>query len=295
VAGFDGPALGDSLKLGLPLMPRILFGVLGSNFDKYLIGQIASLGGVGVYSIGQRVANIAFTYTTALQNVFSPQVYSRMFAGGPGASASIGRYLTPFAYASTVPSFLIALFSEEILRLLAPPEYGAAIAIITILVLHYSLQFFGKIPQIAFARKTYLISVLAALATAANVGFAAAGISMWGTIGAAWGALAAGATMTTVTFVVGQRCFRIDWEGRKLVAMFGLLFGSAFITLALRAAGVPYPLLLAFKCVAFAGYVVLGHRLGILTGENLALVRDLLLRRTRPAAPAEPLSEGGNG
>jgi O-antigen/teichoic acid export membrane protein len=275
--------LADSLKLGAPLTPRILLGVIGNNFDKYLIGQVASLGGVGIYSIGQRVANIAFTYMTALQNVFGPQVYTRMFSGAPDAGVSIGRYLTPFAYVSTLLAFVVAIFSEEILRVLAPGTYLGAIPIIAILVLYYAIQFFGKMPQIAYARQTYLISMLAALSTGLNVAFGAAGIWLWGTIGAAWGILAAGLVMSTVTFVVGQRCFRIDWEKGPLVAMFGLLFGSAFLILVLRAVHTPYPVLAIVKLCALAAFLGLGGSLGIITRKNLGVVRDLVSGRLRRA------------
>ena len=94
---FDVGLLRDALKIGYPLVPRVVIGVIGKNFDKYLIGQMTSLGGVGLYSIGQRVANIAFTYMTALQNVFGPQIYTRMFSGHPDAGKSIGRDRRPFA------------------------------------------------------------------------------------------------------------------------------------------------------------------------------------------------------
>jgi O-antigen/teichoic acid export membrane protein len=275
----DRHLLADSLSLGLPLMPRILFGVVGSNFDKYLIGQLSSLGGVGIYSIGQRVASIAFTYMTALQNVFGPQVYQRMFSSQEAVRRSIGSYLTPFAYASTVVAFLIAVFSEEILIVLAPPSYRGAIPIVGILALYYAILFFGKIPQITYARKTYLVSALAAMSTVVSVAMGAAGIWMAGTIGAAWGALGAGVVMTTTTFIVGQRCFRIAWESRKLVAIFGLLFGSALLVNVLRAGGAPYGVLLVVKFGAVAGFVWLGVRLGFVTRENLLLVRDLVSPR----------------
>lgn len=283
--GFDGRLLGDALKVGSPLMPRVLFNVLGNNVDKYLIGQVSSLGGVGLYSIGQRVANIAFTYMTALQNVFGPQVYARMFSGDPAAGVTIGQYLTPFAYTSTVMSFLIGVFSEEILTVLAPSDYRGAIPIVSILVLYFAVLFFGKMPQIVYARKTYLISVIAAVSTAVNIACGAAGIWLFGTIGAAWGTLTAGVIMTTVTFVVGQRCFRIRWEAGPMVSIFGLLFASTFLTIGLRALNVPYPFLLVAKCVALAAFVWLGIRLDILSKENLRLVRDLVLRRSARTSP----------
>jgi O-antigen/teichoic acid export membrane protein len=281
--GFDRMLLADSLKLGAPLTPRILLGVIGNNFDKYLIGQVASLGGVGIYSIGQRIANIAFTYMTALQNVFGPQVYTRMFSGAPDAGASIGRYLTPFAYISTLLAFIVAIFSEEILRVLAPATFLGAIPIVTILVLYYAIQFFGKMPQMAYARKTYLISLLAALSTGVNVALGAAGIWLWGTVGAAWGILAAGLVMSTITFVVGQRCFRIEWETGPLAAMFGLLFGSALLILGLRAAHTPYVVLSLVKLAALAGFLRLGGSLGIITRENVGVIRDLVSGRLRRA------------
>jgi O-antigen/teichoic acid export membrane protein len=281
--GFDRALLADALRLGLPLMPRVLFVVVSNNFDKYLIGRVESLGGVGIYSIGQRVANIAFTYMTALQNVFGPQVYSRMFSGDPDAGRSIGRYLTPFAFASTIVSFLIAVFSEEILSVLAPESYRGAEAVAAILVLFYAIQFFAKMPQITYARKTYLLSVLALTSACVNVAMGVLGIYLLGTIGAAWGALAAGLVMVTITFLVGQRYFRIEWEYRKMTAIFGLLFVSAFVTIAMRSAGAPYAALLAAKLVAVAAFGWLGMRLRILTVANLLLVRDLVRARLTPA------------
>lgn len=286
--GFNASLLADALKLGLPLMPRVLFGVVGNNVDKYLIGQVASLGGVGIYSIGQRVANIAFTYMTALQNVFGPQVYSRMFSGDPGAGRSIGRYLTPFAFASTILSFFIALFAEEILTVLAPASFHGAVPITAILVLYFAIQFFAKMPQIAYARKTYLLSVLAAVSTCVNVAMGAAGIWLFGTVGAAWGALTAGLIVATVTFNVAQRCFLIEWEYRKLSAIFGLLFASALLTIAMRSMAAPYPALLLAKLAAVAAFGWLGARLQILTVANMLLVRDLVACRLAPARTGTP-------
>ena len=276
---FDRVLLVDALRVGYPLMPRVLLGVVGNNIDKYLVGRLTSLGGVGIYSIGQRVANIGFTYMTALQNVFGPQVYTRMFSSDPDAGAAIGRYLTPFAYASTVLAFLIAVFAEETLTLLAPASYRAAIPIVTILASYYAILFFGKMPQMAYARKTYLISVIGAASTGFSVAFGAAGIWLFGTVGAAWGALAAGVATTTLTVVVGQRCYRIEWERRKLSAIFGLLFLSAFMTMALRSAGTPYVWTLGAKGAAVAAFIWLGVRLEIVTRENLRLVRSLVLGR----------------
>jgi len=278
--------LADSLQLGYPLLPRILLGVVSNSADKYLLSQMTTLGGVGVYSIGQRVANIAFTYMTALQNVFGPQVYARMFSGSADAGVSIGRYLTPFAYVSTVLSFLIAVFSEEILRILAPAWTGA-IAVVTILTLMYSLQFFGKMPQIQYARKTWLISGLSVVGAIVNTTCSALGIWWLGMVGAAWGTLLGGSIMIALGIVVGQKCFRIEWETRKLQMIFGLLFVSALLTVALRDLEIAYGVRLAVKVASVGAFVWLGMWLGLLTRDNLRVVTHMVSSRFR-RAPSHP-------
>jgi len=274
--------LADSLTLGYPLLPRIVLSVVGSSADKYLLSHMATLGGVGIYSVGQRVANITFTYMTAVQNVFSPQVYSHMFSGSAGAGAAIGRYLTPFAYVSTLVSFLIAVFSEEILRIVAP-TWEAAIAIVTILTLMYSLQFFGKMPQLQFARQSWLISGLAVVGVVVNTVCSALGIWWLGTVGAAWGTLAGAAIMIAISIVVGQRAFRIEWETRNLLAIFGLLFVSAFVTITLRELEVAYGVRLAVKIASAGAFAWLGVWLGLLTRENLRVVTQMVSSRFRRA------------
>ncbi|MBW1716345.1 MAG: oligosaccharide flippase family protein, partial [Deltaproteobacteria bacterium] len=90
----------ESLKIAYPLTARIFLGVIGTQFDKYMIGLLASIGATGIYSIGQRVSYVIFAYMTAIQNVFSPRVYKKMFELKEEGGEAIGKYLTPFAYVS---------------------------------------------------------------------------------------------------------------------------------------------------------------------------------------------------
>lgn len=290
---FAWAPLVDSLKLGLPILPRLLVSSASSNIDKYFIGHYASLGAAGIYAIGQRVANIAFVYQDAINFVYRPTVYRLMFHGGETAPKEIGRYLTPFAYVSTLCAFGIAVFSEEALRLLAPGGYYAAVGIATVLSLHYGSLFFGKMPQIFYARRTYWIPILTFAATVVNAVFVAVGIAWYGPIGAAWGTLAAGVLNSAATYLVGQHCYHIDWEGRQLTAIFGGFAATGLLTLALRAAGLPYPVLLMAKLAITAGYLWLGHWLGIVTLANFRMVRAVLAGMMRQAFKFGRVTEGG--
>lgn len=273
---FNWEVLKDSLKLSLPLTPRIFFGVIGNQFDKYMIGLLNTVGGVGVYSIGQRVANIVSTYMTAIQNVFSPQVYKRMFEQGEEGGESIGRYLTPFLYISIAVALLISLFSEEVISILTPKSYHDSIDIVIVLSMLYGSYFFGKQPQLIFARKTHITSILTLVGIALNIGINIPFIYKWGAVGAAWGTLVAGLISGGIGFWVSQHYYKIKWEYKKIGAIFTIFFGSAILMILLRNASVGYGIRVVAKLTAVGIYAYLGIKLGILGRDNYLLIRKMI-------------------
>ena len=273
---FNWHILKDSLKLSYPLTPRIFLGVIGNQFDKYMIGLLGSIGGVGIYSIGQGVSYGVFIYMTAIQNVFSPQVYKRMFQLGDKGGEAVGQYLTPFAYLSILFGLLISIFSEEIIFILTPESYHAATDIVIILSMLYGSYFFGKHPQLIFAKKTYMTSILTLVSIALNVAINIPFILKWGAVGAAWGTLTAGLVSGFISFVISQRYYEIKWEYRKIGAIFIIFFGASIGMILLRNAMIGYEFRLIFKGLAFAAYLYLGILLGVITKENYLMIRRMI-------------------
>ena len=276
---FSGRLLRESLKVSYPLTPRILLGVAGSQADKYLIGLLGTLGGVGIYTVGQRLAYIVFSYMTALENVFAPQVFDKMFSLGKEGGESVGTYLTPFAYASTLAALGIGLFSEELLVVLTPSSYHGAIPVAAILSLHYGIMFFGKLPQLLYAKKTGVISVVTLVTLAANLALNVVFIRTWGAVGAAAGTLAAGLISVALVVVLGQRYYPIQWQLRAIASIFGVLFVAIIGSVWLYQADVAYLPRLGWKVASFAAYVAVGVALGIVTRSNLGFARHALRRR----------------
>ncbi|RJR40153.1 MAG: hypothetical protein C4576_20410 [Desulfobacteraceae bacterium] len=269
---FDLAALRDSLKLSLPLTPRIFFGVIGSQFDKYMLGLLNTVGGVGVYTIGQKMANLVFTFMTAIQNVFAPQVYRYMFEGGEDGGKLVGRYLTPFLYFSISVALVISLFSEEIVKLVAPRSYDDAIDVVTILPMLYGTYFFGKQPQLIFAKKTYLTSLLTLFSISINIAMNIPFIIRWGAIGAAWGTLLAGLISGGVSFWFSQHYYRISWEYGKIGWIFLIFFGSSTILIGLRHFGVSYEVRFLLKIIPISCYFFLGIQYKFVSKQNIALL-----------------------
>ena len=74
-----------------------------------MLGIFGTIGGVGIFEIGQK-GKFYFYFMTALQQVFSPQVYKRMFSENQLVFKGIGQYLTPF-YICVLFAMPVSLFS----------------------------------------------------------------------------------------------------------------------------------------------------------------------------------------
>lgn len=274
---FGWEVLKDSLKISLPLTPRIFIGVVSTQFNKYVLKLLNTLGGVGVFSIAQRIASASFVFMTAFQNVFNPHIYKKMFNAGPSAGKEIGKYLTPFVYFSVFICLVISLFSEEIVFLLTGPSFHSAAPLISILSMYYGLLFFGKIngTQLIYKRKTLITSILTIMDIAAGIAIGIVLITKFGVIGAAWATLVSSLITGTITFIISQRYFRIEWEAKKIVTIFGIFCGSSLLVLFTINSYTYYPLHVVLKLFCVSGFIFLGMRLHILTSKNLKLLWDI--------------------
>ncbi|MCZ2473332.1 polysaccharide biosynthesis protein [Aquirufa ecclesiirivi] len=255
--GFSKQLMKNCFAISLPLTPRIFFGVIGTQFDKYLISLLGSLGGVGLYNLGQKIAYVVFNYMTALQNVYSPKVYKMMFDQGDDAEGKIGQYLTLPFYISALGGVGLALFSEEIIILLTPASYHGAINIVSVLSLMYVLYFFGKQPQLIYAKKTSLTSVLTLASICINIAVNIPLIKMYGGDGAAYGSLLSAFISSGISLWVSQKYFFIRWEWTKILFCLLSIFLFTLIHIYLRNMGIYWPFRFLVKAF-FIGLFIFG-------------------------------------
>jgi len=271
----------ESLKIAYPRSPRIFLGVLNTQFDKYMIGLLATIGGVGIYHIGKKISELTFTFMTAIENVFNPQIYQRMFNQHEQGSESIGRYLTPFLYISVFIALCVALFSEELLTVLTPASYHGAIPIISILSIYFSFLFFGKITgiQLLYSKKTHITAMLTFLSVGINVGFNIPFIMWFGAIGAAAATMLAGLTSGTISLLVAQHYYRIHYEWNKIAWIMGTFFIGSTIIATLHLLDAPYYWSLLVKLISISAFILIGIKYGIVSKENFIEVKSIMKLR----------------
>ena len=263
----------SSLKLSLPLVPTRLIGSFGIVFDKYIISVLASVGGTGIYAISQKLSGLSFLFMTALQKVYGPIVYNKMFSESViDGGKKIGEYLTPFAYFSVAAALLVSLFSEEAIIVLAPPEYLKGFSVINILCISLSIGFFAKQPQLIYAGKTVVLSVLSFINFISMIIILYIFVNQFGLFGAAIGILLVSIIYNALLIWQGQKYYRIEYEWYKLALIYGLLFFMSISVILFRSWELAYFYRLIIKIIYLGIFSGLGVYLNILTRENLLLI-----------------------
>ena len=267
---FNATVLKEVLKLSLPLTPRILFGFLNSGSDKIMLGVFSTMGGVGIYSVGQKISNISFVFMTALDHVFIPKVYQKLFSNKD--ENSIADYLLPFFYISILITLLIVLFSEELFHYFMPKSYGDAAYIAIILCVYYASMFFGKITGtlLIFSKKTFIISLLTLSSIVINIILNIPMIYLWGAIGAAWATSVAGIINVFISFVVANKYRSIQWRWDAIVPIILLFFAAVFWgLLAKNTAGIMYEYRLVGKIILLLTFIFIGLNFKLITKNKL--------------------------
>ena len=270
---FNHELLISSLKLSLPLVPPGLLSSVSKQFDKYIIGIIASVGGAGVYAIGQRLSNITSLFMVAIQKVYAPIVYHKMFSNNyMDGDNEIGEYLTPFAYFSVSAALFLSLFSEEVLIIMAPPEYLQGVSVINLLCIRFAVSFFAKQPQIMYAGKTIILSVLSFVHFFLTIIILYFFVNYFGLIGAAAGVLLVSIIYASLYIWKGQQYYKIQYEWLKLSFIYGMLVIMSVSTSILFELGYVYSLRFLLKTLYGFLFIGLGMYLRILTKNNLLLI-----------------------
>ena len=273
---FEWSLLKKQLELSLPLTPRIFFGVINTQFDRYMLGLLSAMGGVGIFDISQKIANTSFVFMTTIQNTFSPTVYKKLFSKDKSEFNSVGKYLTPFFYLCILFSIIVGLFSYEILLVLTTESFHSGAPIISLLTILYGFYFFGKQPQLMFAKKTGLISFLSFFSILSNIALNIPLIYYYGIYGAAIATTISGIMSSLIGYYFAQKYAPILWEKRVFIIL-GYFTTTIVLVIILDYLQIEYLLLLLIKISFFIIYLILGNRYGYITIKKVKNLYQLLI------------------
>jgi O-antigen/teichoic acid export membrane protein len=270
---FDFSLIIDSLKISLPLVPKIFLSILERSSDKIILGYINSVSGVGLLGFANKFSNLNFTFLTSLENMFLPKIYELMFNSSNEEEGGklIGEMLMPYIFLSVCFSVVISFFSFEFIYIFSDSKFYEAANFISIIILLTSTYFFGKIPQLVFKKKTKIISNLGVLTFILNFILGLPMAIYFGTYGVVFSSLCSGLISLFTYLYYSQKYYKIYYNWNGVLFIFGILYFGTILVLSLN--NLPYSFLLLIKITLITILFLYGLKMNYIE-FMLSLIKD---------------------
>jgi O-antigen/teichoic acid export membrane protein len=173
------------MKIGLPLIPHSLSGIILAQFDRMAIQSIVGSLETGLYSFAYNIGMIPLVVLGATNSAWVPWFYKQKAQGN---SERIRNAVRLFTSGFLIITLGIMVFGPELALIMAPSNYYAGLRIVPIIVLSYFFQFLYTI-YVNFAffkKKTLAISIGTIMAGGLNIALNITLIPIFGYEIAAW-------------------------------------------------------------------------------------------------------------
>jgi len=261
-------------SFGLPLVPHYFAGWALSFADRYLLQAHTDLGSVGIYSVAYSLGMGMGIVAAALNQAWAPVYYD--IASDEVDRHRLPRFTTAYAAVMTVIGVTAVLAIPDIVRVMSPDEYRAAIQLAPVIVIAYYMQalYFVLSTPIFQAKRTALVARVSAVAALLNIALNVALIPRFGVWAAAWTTVAAFLVMASGAAVIAVRLVPRSIELEKmggLIAFFAAAAACGYLVTSQLGLG---PISIGVRAVI--GSALIGVIMHVYVGRGHGGVRTLL-------------------
>jgi len=272
---FSFGQLGRLLVFGAPLVLTGVPTMITNVGDRYLLNLFASAHEVGIYSLATKV-RMALSLAVFDPFVFVYAAFIFSIAKEQDAPCIYARTTTYLAMVAIPVALAVALFSPEVVRILAPASYGAAAAVVPVALLGEFL--WGIAAQfeigIYLTGHTMWKPVAAIVASVMSLAGNFLLIPRYGPLGAAWAYVGARLPYCIVLYLCSNRLYHIPYEWRRLATVGGC--GLLCYVLGSQGASLPEPLSWQLRLGALAALPLLLFALRFPVQEEMGRLRSAL-------------------
>lgn len=206
----------ELLKMGWPLMPHAIGGVIMAMCDRLVLERMTDMATVGIYSIGATVGAATLVYSTAFNNFWGPWMHRNLASPEPGTRHRIVKYTYLYFLSLLVATPALALVGIGYVWLFVDPQYHGAIPVIgwtavgagiyslTLAINHYLI----------ITARTGALPVITGISAAFNILLTIIFVQWNGMVGAAQATVIAYVLYFVLMFWQCQRIHPMPWLAR---------------------------------------------------------------------------------
>jgi len=185
----SGKLLKPMLKFGIPLVPSAIASAILTMANRFFLKELSTSEELGLFTLGFKFASIITFLTMAFQVAWPTFLFT--IAQDENARNIYKKLLTYYLYVLLFMFLIISILAEDIIQLIAPPEFSAAYRVVPLIVLSqifYGIYFMTAI-GVNIKRKTKYLPFVVGFAAITNLFFNYFLIPNHGMMGAAYASL----------------------------------------------------------------------------------------------------------
>jgi len=258
--------LKEMLVFSAPLVPSSIAVFVSHYIDRLMINHFLSQTDLGLYGIAFRLSSIVSLAIIGFQGALTPLIYTHFRS--KETPANIAAIFRAFLFFAVTLFYGLSAFADEILHLLATPEYYPAANLVVFLVpgiLISNMYVFA--PGIGIAKKTHFSLWINVIGAITNTCLNYYLIPMFSTNGAAVATLLGFLLVFTLNVHYSQKFYPIPYNWILIAKAFFISCIAVFI-----ARSLPFNLLsnILLKCCLGVTLLVILSKLGLITQKERA-------------------------
>lgn len=208
------------IKYGAPLIPTNLAAFIVHASDRFFINHYVGLAQTGIYSLGYKFGNLPNNFIAA---PFMQIWEVRFFKWHKDKNAHIvfGRIFTYLCFVAIFAGLGISVLIRDALKIISDASYWSAYKIVPIIIISYivfSFQYYFKM-GILIEKKTKYLAYINMSNAGLNIILNFLLISRYGIWGAAFATLACFAYKVVLTYIIGNKLYKITFEAERLMKL----------------------------------------------------------------------------
>lgn len=281
------PAVARKLAVySLPLIGSGLFMFVLHQADRWFVQRLHGEAAVGVYGIGYKLGAMGNAVVLeAFGLIWFPFIFA--LANEEQARLVCRKVATYAAAGFAFLTLALALYADEIVRLMAAPEYAGAARTLPIIAFGYLFWALFQVLHTTFylRKRTGHVAWLVGGAALLNLALNAALVPSHGAMGAAWATLTSFAALAIATWVVAERVWPVGFEVVRIAAPVLLAAALAWAATALPTTFSGTSTAVA-KIALLLGFPALLVGCGFLDRAEKEKIKSLLAGLRRPRSGA---------
>jgi O-antigen/teichoic acid export membrane protein/glycosyltransferase involved in cell wall biosynthesis len=268
---FSRSLLSKMVRFGSPLILSNLAAFVLNFADRFFLQHFQSLEVVGLYAVGYK---FGFMINAVLVQPFFQMWQARMYAiyNDEQHVSIFGQIFVLYSLLLTYAGLGMALFSQEIITLMAGHKFAAAGAVIPVISLAYVVCGVGTYLQtgLYLANRTKLIGVIGGIGAVISLALYYVLISGYGLLGAAWATVLSFGVVAIASYWCSRRVCPLGLDLHRVIAGCAIAI-LLYLVFQWWTPASP-TLAIAAKLIALAAFPLLIWKAQVLSGAETAAI-----------------------